>query len=111
MGVITISKKPLTKEDLRHQADQILDPKMYTEEGYHQYIRGKDLTLYTLIYGMDINFVTKRGFLGIGKKTVKKTLLSRLIRNGIYDVWVYFPPHRKTQKDESYYGDEEDEKY
>lgn len=98
-------KSPLTKEELRRQADKILDPQMYTEEGYHQYIRGKDLTLYTLIYGMDINFITKRGFLGIGKKTVKKTLLSRLIRNGIYDVWVYFPPYRKTQETE-YYGDD-----
>jgi len=103
-------KPPLTKEELRRQADKILDPQMYTEEGYHQYVRGKDLTLYTLIYGMDINFVTKRGFFGIGKKTVKKTLLSRLIRNGIYDVWVYFPPHRKPQETK-YYGDEDDEKY
>ena len=87
-------KPPLTKEELRRQADKILDPQMYTEEGYHQYVRGKDLALYTLVYGMDINFITKRGFLGIGKKTVKKTLLSRLIRNGIYDVWVYFPPKK-----------------
>ena len=98
-------KPPLTKEELRRQADKILDPQMYTEEGYHQYVRGKDLALYTLVYGMNINFITKRGFLGIGKKTVKKTLLSRLIRNGIYDVWVYFPPHRKPQETE-YYGDE-----
>ena len=103
-------KPPLTKEELRRQADKILDPQMYTEEGYHQYIRGKDLALYTLVYGMNINFITKRGFLGIGKKTVKKTLLSRLIRNGIYDVWVYFPSHRKPQETE-YYGDEDDEKY
>lgn len=103
-------KPPLTKEELRRQADKILDPQMYTEEGYHQYIRGKDLALYTLVYGMNINFITKRGFLGIGKKTVKKTLLSRLIRNGIYDVWVYFPPHRKPQETK-YYGDEDDEKY
>ena len=103
-------KLPLTKEELRRQANKILDPQMYTEEGYHQYVRGKDLALYTLVYGMNINFITKRGFLGIGKKTVKKTLLSRLIRNGIYDVWVYFPPHRKPQETE-YYGDEDDEKY
>jgi len=103
-------KPPLTKEELRRQADKILDPQMYTEEGYHQYVRGKDLALYTLVYGMDINFITKRGFLGIGKKTVKKTLLSRLVRNGIYDVWVYFPPHRKPQETK-YYGDEDDEKY
>ena len=87
-------KPPLTKEELRRQADKILDPQMYTEEGYHQYVRGKDLALYTLVYGMDIQFVTKRGFLGFGRKTVKKTLLSRLIRNGIYDVWVYFTPKK-----------------
>ena len=87
-------KPPLTKEELRRQADKILDPQMYTEEGYHQYVRGKDLAFYTLVYGMDIQFVIKRGFLGFGRKTVKKTLLSRLIRNGIYDVWVYFPPKK-----------------
>ena len=98
-------KSPLTKEDLRRQADKILDPQMYNEPGYHQYVRGKDLALYTLIYGMDIQFVTKRGFLGFGRETVKKPLLSRLIRNGIYDVWVYFPPHRRPQETE-YYGDD-----
>ncbi len=103
-------KSPLPTAALRRQAAPILDPQMKTEEGYHQYFRGKDLALYTLVYGMDINFITKRGFLGIGKKTVKKTLLSRLIRNGIYDVWVYFPPHRKPQETE-YYGDGDDEKY
>ena len=103
-------KPPLTKEELRRQADKILDPQMYTEEGYHQYVRGKDLALYTVVHGMDIQFVTKRGFLGFGRETVKKTLLSGRIRNGIYDVWVYFPPHRKTQEIE-YYGDEDDEKY
>ena len=27
-------KPPLTKEELRRHADKILDPQMYTEEGY-----------------------------------------------------------------------------
>jgi hypothetical protein len=88
-------KKQLTKKDMRKLADSILDKEMYTQKGYHQYVRSKDLTAYTLVYGMDIDFITSRGFLGFGRKTEKRVLLSKPIRAGIHDIWVYFPPSRK----------------
>jgi len=105
----TKKKRPLTKADLKKMADQILDPQMYFQKGYHQFIRGKDLSIYTLVYGMDIDFIERKGFLGIGRKTTKKTLLSRPIRNGIFDVWVYFRPDRKKiqeAEESQYYEDQ-----
>lgn len=100
-----VPRKKLTKTDLKKIADKILDGEMYRQRGYHQYLKGSELTAYKLVYGNDIDFIMNDGFLGIGRKTIKKTLLSRSIGNNVYDVWVYFPPHRKPQETE-YYGDE-----
>lgn len=91
------AKKPLSKKDLRKIADNILDKEMYYKKGHHQYIRKTQLDAYTLIYGMDIEFIISRGIFGFGKQTVKKVLLSRPVRSGtIQEVWVYFPPERRT---------------
>ena len=91
-------KQKLTKVDLKKIADKILDREMYRQRGYHQYLKGSELTAYKLVYGNNIDFITNDGFFGIGRKTIKKTLLSRSIGNNVYDVWVYFLPHRNPKK-------------